>query len=295
MEKNKNIPTYDFYKTLSNDSNFIFAKLEDSYNNYDASLQHRHNYFELIVFKGSGGIHEIDFNTYKIKKNTIHCVSPEQVHLLKRNKGVTGFVISFKSDFFLAINSNSQFLESIPYINNSYINPVIELCNKEIVKNIFEKLSEIEIEYHSNHEDRLIVINSYLTSFLLILKRIYSAENADSKLPLMKGEIAVKFKNLIEINFRTIKSASEYSDKLNITTGHLNDISKKEYGKTASDLIFDRVILEAKRLLYYSPMSIKEIAGILNYEDASYFSRFFKTHTKSSPEEFRNQIREKYQ
>jgi AraC-like DNA-binding protein len=61
------------------------------------------------------------------------------------------------------------------------------------------------------------------------------------------------------------------------------------------EIIFDRIILEAKRLLYHSSKSIKEIATYLNYDDPSYFSRFFKTHVQSSPEEFRKQIREKYQ
>ncbi|MBK6643621.1 MAG: AraC family transcriptional regulator [Bacteroidetes bacterium] len=88
---------------------------------------------------------------------------------------------------------------------------------------------------------------------------------------------------------------SEYAQLLNITAGHLNDTIHKDLGKTAGELIHDRIILEAKRLLYHSENSIKEIATELNYKDPSYFGRFLKTHSGSTPDQFRKAIREKYQ
>ena len=99
----------------------------------------------------------------------------------------------------------------------------------------------------------------------------------------------------MEQNFRQMKSVAEYAEILNITSGHLNDTVQKEIGKTTSEIIHERIILEAKRLLYHSPKSVKEIAYELLYDDPSYFARFFKTHTQLTPEQFRKRIREKYQ
>ncbi|MBL4658385.1 MAG: helix-turn-helix domain-containing protein [Flavobacteriales bacterium] len=87
----------------------------------------------------------------------------------------------------------------------------------------------------------------------------------------------------------------EYADLLSTTSEHLNGETKKVRGKTASDLISDRIILEAKRLLMYSEFSNKEIAYFLNYEDPSYFSRFFKNKIGISPSEFRDNLQKKYQ
>ncbi|MBK5284203.1 MAG: helix-turn-helix domain-containing protein [Bacteroidia bacterium] len=98
---------------------------------------------------------------------------------------------------------------------------------------------------------------------------------------------------LVENNFRQKKSVSEYSEMLNISAGHLNDTVQHETGKTASEIIYERIILEAKRLLYHSAKSVKEIAYELLYDDPSHFNRFFKTHTGRTPEQFRKHIREK--
>ena len=90
MQPKKIIPTFDFYKTLDPRLNFAFSQLEESYNSYNAALPHRHNYFEILLFKGSGGLHEIDFNSYEVVQNSLHFISPEQVHILRREKPAKG-------------------------------------------------------------------------------------------------------------------------------------------------------------------------------------------------------------
>ena len=103
-----------------------------------------------------------------------------------------------------------------------------------------------------------------------------------------------KFRLLIEKNFVEMKSVSGYADLLHISSGHLNDTVNEATGKTASDLIHDRIILEAKRLLYHSEKTVKEIGYALNSDDPSHFAKFFKNHSGSTPEAFRQQIRERY-
>src|SRR4026208_264084 len=94
------IPAFDLCKTLDSEPGIEFSRLEESYNPYDASLPHRHNYYEILLFRGAGGIHEIDFDVYLIQENSLHFISPERVHVLRRDKQVTGYVLSFTPDFF---------------------------------------------------------------------------------------------------------------------------------------------------------------------------------------------------
>jgi AraC family transcriptional regulator, transcriptional activator of pobA len=95
------------------------------------------------------------------------------------------------------------------------------------------------------------------------------------------------FEKLIETHYKDYKSVKDFADKLNITPNYLNAICTKTIGRTAGEIIRDRVILEAKRLLLHSSMSVCEMAYHLGYDDCSYFIRVFKKDVGSTPEQFR--------
>ena len=292
MSKKQDIPLFDFYKTLNHKEGFIFSLLEESYNTYDASSPHRHNYFEIIFFDVTGGYHEIDFVSYPIEKNTLHFVSPEQVHVLRRSKNVTGYVISFTSEFLLhGLIRDDQF----PFFKNAYSSTVVKIDTPTNEKRIKELIKQIETEFSSPNTDRSEALYAVLSMLLITSRRMYVGDEFSGKPSGIKSEATRRFKALVNDHFLQHKSVTHYAKLLNITAGHLNDTIHKDIGKTASEIIHERVILEAKRLLYHSPKSVKEIAGHLHYEDPSYFTRFFKTHTGLTPEEFRKHIREKYQ
>lgn len=132
---------------------------------------------------------------------------------------------------------------------------------------------------------------AFLTGqLLLVIKRNYKAKGKDH----VTNDLINRFKELVNQHFKTNRSVSHYAELMATTPGHLNDTVKKMTGKTAGSIIHERVLLEAKRLLYHSYLSIKEISIQLNFEDPSYFNRFFRTHAGSTSEQFRNSIREKY-
>lgn len=290
----KHIPAFEFNKSLHKDNLFEFTKLEESYNPYDASHPHRHNYFEVLYFNGAGGIHEIDFQSYSIEKNSIHFVSPGQVHLLRRDPKVTGYVLSFTDDFFLDRASSSMFIETLPFFISPSSISIVRLKDPEKVIEIIDIIKRIQKEFASDHSDKIQVIASWMSLFLISCRRMYLNQVPTGEKQAVKNETVKKFRKLVEEKFTENKSVSEYAVLLNITPGHLNDTMQKELGKTASELIHDRIILEAKRLLYHSEKSIKEIAATLNYDDPSYFTKFFKTNTDLTPDQFRKTIREKY-
>jgi AraC-like DNA-binding protein len=106
----------------------------------------------------------------------------------------------------------------------------------------------------------------------------------------MHGKLE-KFLELLETHISTHKQVSHYAGMLNLSTYQLNAITKETLGKTCSQLIDDSLILEAKRYLLATSDQVNQIAYQLGYEDISYFIRFFKKHTRYSPEAFRQNFR----
>jgi AraC family transcriptional activator of pobA len=97
----------------------------------------------------------------------------------------------------------------------------------------------------------------------------------------------IQFKKLINTNYLNHLSVSDYASSLNITPNHLNALCKKYEGRTAIQLIQERLLLESKRLLYATDMNIKEISYHLRFEDVPYFNRFFKKLTELTPIQYR--------
>lgn len=291
---NTRIPTFDIYKKIESDLQFECWTLEETHNPYDSTQPHRHNYYEIFFFEKSGGVQEIDFNAYPVKKNMLHFISPEQVHLLKRKSTVDGYVLSFTKEF-CSVNSVGEIsMDDFPFFNTYSSSPILELKKSVQKKTILELIHKIKSEFHSKHNDKANALRSYLHILLIELRRMYQPANKFSEERTAQQELLRKFKLLIERNFIHKKSVSEFAEIMCISPGHLNDTVHSATGRTASDLIHERIILEAKRLLYHSDQSVKEIAHHLNFDDPSYFARFFKTHASLTPDEFRHQIRERY-
>lgn len=283
------IPSFDLYKKLENKLSFDFQRLEKSYRVYDASHAHRHHYYEVLFFHEAGGQHEIDFRSYAITAHTVHLVSPEQVHVLRRLPHVTGYVISFSSELFLRIHQASDYLEEFPFFQPGPIGPVIRFTPAK-AKAFLQLVKQLETEFKNPQEHQKEVLMHLTAQLLIFLKRHYS----QPEITHQENNLSKQFRKLVKQHFIEWNSVTDYANQLSVTAGHLNDVVKSNTGKTAKLLIQEQMILEAKRLLYHAPYSIKEIAVQLKFEDPSYFNRFFKKHTGVTPVEFRQNIREKY-
>jgi AraC-like DNA-binding protein len=138
------------------------------------------------------------------------------------------------------------------------------------------------------------MLSSLLSVLLLSAKRLYIPENNYGRKMPFRSDLTRRFKSSVEKNFMSVKSVNKYARLLNISSGHLNDMVHQDTGRTASEIIHERIILEAKRLLYRSEKSVKEIAFAIGYDDPSYFVKFFKVRAGITPDQFRKHIREKY-
>jgi len=288
------IPLHDFTKDDESSIDFGLELLEHR-DDYDTSVPHRHNYYEIFLFIKGGGTHEIDFEVFPIESGSVHFVSPGQVHKVRRELDSYGYVLFFSRDFYYLNLPNKNILYELPFLNNNTPEPILNLTKADfkVFSELFEKIEE---EYASGNELKGSLIRSYLNILLLKSKGFFDQSKSEIDAhdnPASK--LVYDFKILVEKNYRKLHLVKEYADLLSTTPEHLNEETKKIRGKTASDLIGDRIILESKRLLMYSEFSNKEIAYFLNYDDPSYFSRFFKKKLGISPTGFRKNLREKYQ
>jgi AraC family transcriptional activator of pobA len=283
-QKHVDIPLHNFSSDDNSSIPFKYISLELK-TEYDTAIPHRHNYYEMFVFTKGGGTHEIDFHKYEIKDYSIHFVSPGQVHHVERSLGSFGYVLLFSREFFAMNTENKSLLFDLPFLNNNGPAPILNLTEAEF--SLFVPvLSTIESECNSKARHKEEILRSYLNIILLNSNRLFNEKNPNANI-VGSSTLYRDFRILLERNFTQKHKVMEYAELLNSTEKTINDNIKKLTGKTASEHIFDRIILEAKRLLKHSELSTKEIAFFLNYNDPAHFSKFFKTQTGFSPTEYR--------
>jgi len=246
---------------------------------------HRHNFYQILWVTKGRGTHFIDFNDYPVKPHSLYFLSPGQVHGWKLTEEVTGYGIVFTNEFFSRSLHDKSVLSDLPYFYTVNTHPLLHI-NDEQAETFDDIIQRIEREYQSQLIDRDDMLCAYLRILLIEAKRLYRP--TETTYTASSGfRITKKFLLLIEENFLAKKSVSEYAKLLGITANHLNETVKRTTGKTAGELIRNRLLLEAKRLLIHSELGSSEIAHCLNFEDPSYFGRFFKKYTHHSPGDFR--------
>lgn len=262
---------------------------------HKTDLPHRHNYYEICIFINGGGKHEIDFKTYPIESNSIHFLTPGQVHLISRDDQYRGYLLVFNREFYSMDFQNKDLLFELPFFNNPGKSPVLSLSEPDF-SDLLNVISGIKKELKQHHPTSHDILRAYLHIFLLKSKTYFNSYhheemNNDDPEYILTG----KFKNLVEKNFNNLHLVKEYAEILGQSAAALNKMVKRVTGKNASEVITNRIVLEAKRLLIYTNLTNKEIAYRLKYEDPSYFTRTFKKKIGVTPSDFRKKMNKKYQ
>lgn len=149
-------------------------------------------------------------------------------------------------------------------------------------ENIFQR-----IYFESQYTNDLAIVNAYTITLLLELNCVSSNSNEIGNAAI---SLTHRFKKEIYSSLNQQLSISDYSERLSVSTNHLNKAVKTAIGLTAGQLIGKIKIIEAKYLLFRSEYTIADIAENLGFEDPSYFSRFFKKLEKVTPNEYRKLI-----
>ncbi|MVM33940.1 helix-turn-helix domain-containing protein [Spirosoma sp. HMF4905] len=245
-----------------------------------AKQSHRDDYHLFFLpEKGTISI-EIDFQKYDIKQSSVIYIHPHQVHRVITFEQVT---VSF-----WVINTEN--------LHPEYLNVLADIAPAKplsLTKETFSIISEAAslcLKLSERTNDKLY--HSLLKDSCNTLVALVASQYVETSKPadkLSRFELITKaFKSALEREYATVKKPTAYAQKLNISTDYLNECVKNTTGHSVSYHIQQRVILEAKRLLYHSDRSVKEIAAELGYDDYPYFSRFFTKVTGITALTFRN-------
>ena len=240
---------------------------------------HRHHFYTFLLVTAGGGSHNIDFNNYSLQPNRLFLIAPGQVHAWNDLNNVAGFVVMF-TDSFVALSKGRKIMSAWPLFRigqSCYIDltpPESAMWEEECL------FMEAEVKKPDDFSRDAIF---YSIGTLLVRASRLFTQRTKSEAP----DLLFAFQELIELHFMEKRTPKEYAALMNITPNHLNTLVKKKSGKSAGELIRQRVILEAKRLLAHTQLSVAETAYQLGFSDNSYFGRFFKKYTGATPESFR--------
>lgn len=250
------------------------------------NIPHSHDFFLCVLFTSGTGTHEIDFNTYPIRPGTIFFLKPGQSHFWEFEDTPEGFIFFHTQEFYDFYFFNQK-LSSFPFWF-SLNNPPVLILPSGKIKKIQTLFEEINSENAQEEPYKRFKLVNLLNLVYIELSREYTGNelslgsSSPAYLKILEG-----LELLVEEFFRVEKSAKFYADKLNITSKHLNRVTKETLNKTTTDLITERVILEAKRDIVHATNTFSELSEILGYSDYAYFSRVFKSRTGMTPLEFK--------
>lgn len=247
---------------------------------------HSHLYTLLLLNENTSFL--VDFTNYNTQSYTLLFLSPYQ-RLSVQNPLKAEKLLQFHGDFYCIEYHKEAVACNGLLFNTIYETPYIEVA-KSKYQDIISILNHMEAEQQNLSDYSDAILKTYL-QLILALSSKEKALQIDERLLRKKIDNTVfDFQELIEQNFIQEKSPSFYADTLLVPLNTLSRKTKQQLGKTPSQLIQERMILEAKRQLHLTHSSVKEIAHALNFDDEHYFSRYFKKHTGVSPSKYRTEV-----
>lgn len=283
------LPVYSLHNFSSPErkSQQFQVEVFDANRHFSVKYPHRHDFFEVLYLLKGSGFHVIDSNKYEIKPPCVFFMSPGQAHKLELSNDIEGYIFIFTSDFYLLNRSNQNSLIEFPFFYTIHQdNPPLLLENESDIRFLETLFRQSIAETKQTDDFTIELLRSILDLILTTCTARYQVnENMVNK---GKGQILVKrFFHLVEENNLKNLSLSDYAGMIGVTANHLTQTVKLLTGKTSSQIIKAKQLLEIKRLLVHTNLNVSEIANQLNFEDQSYFTKFFKRETGLTPLQYR--------
>lgn len=246
---------------------------------------HKHSFYHLVLFTKGAGTHSIDFKTFNVAPYQIYFMIPGQVHSWNFEGDVDGYVIHFSPPFFQSFLLKNEYLDQFPFFSGVIDDAVIDI-QPEFHQKVTDLFEKIIAESEDTGNMGIDMIRALMLQLFILITRM-NVGSKENRQPQYNYTLLKTFQKLIEKNFTTLKLPKDYAELLYITPNHLNAICNDLLGTSAGEVIRNRILLEAKRLLINLDLTIAEIGYRLNFSDNSYFTKFFKKYTGLTPEEFR--------
>lgn len=265
---------------------------EDRFEDFFAA-PHAHAFYSVIWFRGGGGCHTVDFVKYPLEENTFFFISPGQIHCYDYPIP-DGVVITFVPDFLSDSNSTEEIFMKYNIFNAYDMAPCMVVRDENLLRALDNLTHALKVEYGRKEQfGHRTLMQSFVRQMLILLQR---NDSPDSRPSFLQSNNVhnhfLRFRQALERDYRRIHNVKGYAAELGVSTKYLTAIVGECTHRTPLQMINDRLLLEAKRLLRYSNMMVKEIAFDLGYEDPSYFVKQFKRQTGQLPTDFREMVSE---
>lgn len=242
------------------------------------AFPHKHDFFQIMLITKGKGLHQIDFVKHKVIPRQVYLMKPGQMHSWELSKDVQGLIVEFNTQ------SLNFLKDSTSLIHNMTFSPdVYEFENQKSFNDLLLLTQMMRNEFLLGKDMQDLCLQGYLTGFLIQLIRCYK------DWPGLPKAISIiqRFRHLVENHFKEEHSVDFYARTLGLSPQALTMQLSRAIGKPPRLIIQERLLLEAKRYLVFSEIGIAEIGFALGFDDANYFTRFFKTHEKETPAVFR--------
>lgn len=285
MIKKSTIPVLDNCSINNDSSSLLFVDHLADYiaKHHNMVFPHKHNFHHFVLFTKGSGNHLIDFEKHDIEAYQIYFMAPGQVHTWNFSGDEQGFVVNFDPEYFQSFLLRTDYLNRFSFLSGQSDQIVFTIpeTNRQEALKMFEAFYQT-----SKNPIATDLIRVSLLQLLLWIESWHGTKTEKTSNPY-NYTIFHNYQRLVEKNFKEIRLPKAYAEQLFITPNHLNAICKSYIGSSAGEIIRERVLLEAKRLLVNKNLNINEIAIELNFNDNSYFTKFFKKATGLTPDEFR--------
>lgn len=286
----ENIKQYHLHKDDYSKLHFELRDAKTYFEQYKVptTKPHRHSYYQLIWFK-SKGQHYIDYQIIEHQENTLFFINKDQIHYFCPNSENDGYLFHF-NDFFIE-RFNEDLMKRFSYsifteVGNSYVSlSDVEIKKLEILCSlIFEELGSKD---HFHKEQ----IFSFFQSILFEVERLKKKQCPLGLDDDKNRQIAILFRNLIYQNIDTFLSLNEYCSRLHMNSKKLTEICKLHLNDTPANIIRNIKVLEAKRMLANKNISIQQTAYAIGFDQPTYFTKYFKKATGTTPKKFQTSLR----
>lgn len=283
---NSNIKKYTFKEGLPQE--FEIVGIANLYKEFEDTLTtpHRTGFYHIIWFQKGCPTHFVDFNPVKVKPNTILFLNKDTVQRFDSKSDFDGKAILFTDSFFCKSEVDTKFLQNSILFNDFFSVSQIQVQTQsklfaDLLQQMTDELQKIKDTSQAD------ILQNLLHNFLLYSERERRKQNFTEIKKDADFEYVMLFKNLLEREYENQKQVNYYAKEISITEKRLNLATSKILGKTPKEIINDRIMLEARRILAHTTESVKEIAFNLGFEEPTNFIKYFKKHSFITPIEFR--------
>lgn len=250
----------------------------------ELDVAHRHNYNMILLNENNSGSQLIDFKESEIAPFSITCLHYGQIHKWLDYSKIEGYIIVFENDFFALRHQNYE-LSEFSFLTYRHKIPYAKVSQEQ-----FKNLKSIALWMLNEFNGKRINFDKHLYSLLnlllLELDRLFEPSSNNTEFT-QSLQLIYHFEELIDKYYREKHFVKDYASILHVRPNYLNAVCNEITKSSAGDLIRNRIILEAKRLLIHEKKTASEIAYELGFTDNSYFGRFFKKYENNTPDGFK--------